>query len=113
MLKLKKLFKPAKKESALRSVEGVMLNEQELKIWLKNETTLKVAKLLKILRQEHLNALVDYSDNPKQDRSLIIGFCQGYDSVIDFIEKTATDPETIEENIKEILDIYLSNLNEY
>ena len=94
---------------ATEKIKDLSLNEHDLLTWLRHPTTIKMGELLKTLRNQQLNSLVEESDIIK-DRSLIIGFCQGYDSIIKLIEETANDPETRTENIAELLDVYLSNV---
>ena len=113
------LKKKANKKDLFNKIEGIALSEMELKSWLANETTLRFIKLLKFLRREQMEALIN---NPK-DKELLIGFCQGYQSIINLLENTVatsqSDGDLTEEelkditrsNIQELLDVYLSNLN--
>ena len=113
------LKKKASKKDLFNKIEGIALSEMELKSWLANETTLRFIKLLKFLRREQMEALIN---NPK-DKELLIGFCQGYQSIINLLENTVatsqSDGDLTEEelkditrsNIQELLDVYLSNLN--
>ena len=104
-IKWKNPFKKELKPSIFEEIDCVSLNEQELKAWLRNETTIKMLRLLKVHRKEYLNGLVE---NPNQDTSLVLGRCKGYDDIIELIEETASNQEDIEA----ILENYINNRNE-
>lgn len=112
--------KSTSKKNILKLIDGIALNEMELRPWLANETTLKFVKLLKILRREQMEALIN---NPK-DKDILIGFCQGYQSIINLLENTVATAQSegsdltedelkdiTSSNIQELLDVYISNLN--
>ena len=101
---MKNPFKKKLKPSIFEKIDGTPLNEQEIKAWLLNDTTIKMLRLLKVHRKEYLNGLVE---NPSQDVALVLGRCKGYDDIIELIEETAANPEDIEA----ILETYINNIN--
>lgn len=118
-MRLTKWIKKRKQnKKILKNVEGV-LTGRELKSWLADETTLKFVTLLKILRRQQIEALMH---NPK-DKEVLIGFCQGYQSMINLLENTIASVQSegelpedelrdiTESNLKDLVDVYLSNLN--
>lgn len=115
---LRKLF-PKKKNYVMKQVSELGFEASEFKLWLINPTTTVFCQILKILKKYQIESLIE---NPSQDKDHIIGFCQGYESIISILEKTIATAQhegeelTEEElqeitnnNIQELLDIYFIN----
>lgn len=106
--KSKRVSKPKKKDirSLLKNIEGVHLNQIEIEIWIKHETTLKILRLLKLHRLEFLNSMVRGSMQDDKTLNIMLGRAKGYDDIIELIEQTLANPK----DVAEIIETYLSNL---
>ena len=65
-------------------------------------------RIIKMFRKQQVDALID-NPNSFEDKSLIIGFCQGYDSIISLLEESIKESD----NIKEILETFIYNAKEF
>jgi hypothetical protein len=116
-----KLFKNLfrKKSYVMKEIDNLGFEANEFKLWLVNPTTIVFCKILKILKKHQADSLIE---NPSENKDHIIGFCQGYMSIIALLERTIataqnegedlTDDELLKitnDNIQELLDLYFIN----
>ena len=106
LFKKKEKLKSRQYHNIFNKIQGIELNQLELKAWLHNDTALKITRLLKIQKASLLEGLLHNPEN----KDIIIGRCKGYEDIIELFEESIRDKEATKDLLGAYIDTILINV---